>query len=252
MPDGTNPRPARHPQPSLPGHDAGDVPAYLAETYTWAYLSGFGTRFFDYQAVVNTILWGNADRLMDWVARDITPGSTVWQPAAVYGGFSRRLADRTGPLGRLIVSDVAPVQVDLTTRKLTGIPQARVIRHDARESLLSPDTAEPMQADTVTCFFLLHEVPAEAKRQVTAAVLRSVSPAGKAVFVDYHAPALWHPLRPVMMLVFALLEPFARELWTTEIQQIAADSDADDSAFSWHKETLFGGMYQKVTATRIR
>lgn len=249
MPDGTNPRPTR---PSPAHHDGGDVPAYLSETYTWAYLSGFGTRFFDYQTVVNTILWGNADRLMDWVARDITPGSTVWQPAAVYGGFSRRLAERTGPDGQLIVSDVAPVQVALTARKLTGMPQARVIRHDARESLLSPDTAEPLLADTVACFFLLHEVPAEAKRQVTAAVLRSVRPGGQAVFVDYHAPALWHPLRPVMMAVFALLEPFARELWSTDIRSLAADSAADDTAFDWQKETLFGGMYQKVTATRRR
>lgn len=249
MPDGTTPLPTR---PSATHHDGGDVPAYLSETYTWAYLSGFGTRFFDYQTVVNAILWGNADRLMDWVARDIAPGSTVWQPAAVYGGFSRRLAERTGPTGRLIVSDVAPVQVALTARKLAGVPQARVIRHDARESLLSPDTAEPMQADTVACFFLLHEVPAEAKRQVTAAVLRSVKPGGRAVFVDYHAPALWHPLRPVMMAVFALLEPFARELWSTEIHSLAPACTADDSAFDWHKETLFGGMYQKVTATRIR
>ena len=251
MPDGTNPLPPRRPQPAPAGHGSRDVPAYLSDTYTWAYLSGFGTRFFDYQAVVNTILWGNADRLMDWVARDITAGSSVWQPAAVYGGFSRRLAARVGPGGSLTVSDVAPVQVELTARKLADLPQARVIRHDARESLLSPDTAEPVCVDTVACFFLLHEVPADAKRQVTASVLRTVRPGGRAIFVDYHAPALWHPLRPIMKVVFALLEPFARELWTTEIKSLADDAETGKATFEWKKETLFGGLYQKVTATRI-
>ena len=49
-----------------------------------------------------------------------------------------------------------------------------------------------------------------------------------------------------MGLVFALAEPFARELWGVEIRDLASDP----GSFSWRKETFFGGLYQKVVARR--
>jgi hypothetical protein len=67
------------------------------------------------------------------------------------------------------------------------------------------------------------------------------------VFIDYHRPGRLHPLRPIMMTVFALLEPFARALWTREIAAYASTPDG----FRWRKQTFFGGLYQKVVAERI-
>lgn len=215
------------------------MPAYLRTTYAWAYLSRVGCAVFDRQAVVNAILWGNARRLFDLVAVELEPGWAVLQPACVYGTFSRDLAALLGPQGRLDVSDAAPIQVALARRKLAATPQATAQLWNA---------AEPRSGvyDAVVCFFLLHEVPDTCKARIVDALLACVRPGGKVVFVDYHRPGPLHPLRPIMRLVFAALEPFAASLWSRDIASYADRPDA----FEWRKETCFGGLYQKVVAVR--
>lgn len=230
--------PTTHAEPPAPADD-GSVPAYLSDTYTWAYLSQAGTALFDRQLVVNSILWGNARRLIRWATNEVQPGWAVLQPAAVYGTFSRDLAHRLGPQGRLDVTDIAPIQVSLTTRKLADVPQATVSRCDATVRERGP-------YDAVTCFFLLHEVPDPIKTKVVDAMLQAVRPGGKVIFVDYHRPHALHPMKPVMALVFRTLEPFAKALWNKEISEYASNP----GACTWRKETCFGGLYQKVIAVR--
>lgn len=226
---------------AAPSRDAeGAVPDYLRDTYTWAYLSRFGTRFFDKPVVVSTILWGNARRLIRAVAAEMKPGWRVLQPACVYGDFSLRLADAIGGEGRLDVCDIAPIQVALTRRKLAGVRHASVRREDAAAPGKGP-------YDAVACFFLLHEVPEEYKRAIVDNMLAAVHDGGTVVFVDYHRPVGWHPLKPVMSVVFDRLEPFAKALWTNEIRDYATAPEA----FAWEKTTYFGGLYQKVVARRI-
>ena len=228
------------PHPNL-APDA-DVPAYLREVYSWAYLHPTAAALLDRQPVVEAILWGNARRLVARVTAEMQPGWRVLQPAAVYGSFSRRLAAALGPHGRLEVSDIAPLQVALTRRKLADVPQARVELRDAAEAGRGP-------YDAVTCFFLLHEVPEDMKRRIVEVLLGIVRPGGKVVFVDYHRPHPAHPLRPVMDLIFARLEPFASALWHRSIAEYAGSMAA---GYDWRKETLFGDLYQVVVATRRR
>ena len=215
------------------------VPDYLRKVYTWAYLTPWTAKVLDRQAVVQTILWGNAQRLILDVLAEVTPGDHVFQPAAVYGDFSRQLAVRIGPEGRLDVRDIAPLQVNLTRRKTADLPRVQVAWGDAS----APEQAE---YDAVTCFFLLHEVPDDRKVQIVRAMLGLVRPGGKAIFVDYHRPHRWHPLKPVMKRVFAWLEPFAPTMWQREIAALAGSAGA---AFQWRKSTRFGGLYQVVVAT---
>lgn len=219
--------------------DNDKVPAYLSDTYTWAYLSRAGTALFDRQLVVNTILWGNARRLIRWVTDELQPGWTVLQPAAVYGSYSRDIARHLGADGHLDVTDIAPIQVSLTRRKLADIPQAVVARCDAT-------TADRGPYDAVTCFFLLHEVPETVKAEIVNAMLDAVRPGGKVVFVDYHRPRPWHPMKPIMAMVFRMLEPFATTLWDKQISEYASHR----TNVTWRKDTLFGGLYQKVVAVR--
>ena len=44
------------------------------------------------------------------------------------------------------------------------------------------------------------------------------------MFVDYHRPQRWHPLAPVMALVFRWLEPFAPSLLDTPIESLAEEA----------------------------
>ncbi len=215
------------------------LPAYLRDTYTWAYLDRRSVRWLDQRVVVSAILWGNADRLMKCAVAEFRPGQRVLQAAAVYGDFSLRLAARLGDAGRLTVVDVAPIQVANTRRKLLRWPGARV---------RVADLAAPLGAtfDAVCCFFLLHEVPSHSRRCIVRNLLSAVEPGGRIVFVDYHRPRWWHPMRPAMALVFRYLEPFADSLLAEAIETLVPES----AEFEWRKETLFGGLYQKVVGVR--
>lgn len=211
------------------------VPDYLREVYHWAYLSSVGRAVFDHPLMVHAILWGNMGHLTDAVLDELRPSDRVLQPACVYGNFSSHLSRHLNDGGLLTVSDVAAMQVKNSARKLEGRSNVEFCITDA----VNPP---PGPFDKVVCFFLLHEVPDDYKYRIVEAQLRVLQSGGELVFVDYHRPAAWHPLRPVMSLVFDWLEPFAKTLWSREITSFLPESER----LSWRKETFFGGLYQKV------
>ncbi len=218
---------------------AATLPHYLVETYSWAYLRPRNLRLLDRHLVVNAILWGNYHGLVRAVCGEFARGDRVLQAASVYGNLSSCLATRVGDEGFLDIVDVAPLQVAHCRRKLAG--------HDNVQVRVA-DAANPGEGgyDGACCFFLLHEVPDLQKHRIVDALLASVRPGGKVVFVDYHRPIRWHPLRPVMAAVFRWLEPYARGLVSHSIMEFAARPQD----FLWLKETRFGGLYQKVVVTR--
>ena len=101
-------------------------------------------------------------------------------------------------------------------------------------------------SDTPNSADCWHELPDDYKRAVVDASLASLASGGKAIFVDYHRPHWAHPLRGVMSLVFDLLEPFAKKMWSREIAGFATDG----RDFTWRKQTSFGGLYQMTVAHR--
>jgi ubiquinone/menaquinone biosynthesis C-methylase UbiE len=217
------------------------IPAYLQKTYYWAYLNPRNVKLLDHEWVVRTILWHQHRRLAQTAIAEIEPGQHVMQTACVYGNFSSLLAEHIGPEGRLEVFDVAEVQVRNCRRKLAGYKHA-VVRHQDVLYLRNENF------DVVCCYFLMHEMPDDYKQGVTVALLNSVRPGGKVVFVDYHKPHWAHPLKLVTSIVFDTLEPYAKGLWRKEIAEFAGN----DARFVWRKETFFARLFQKVVATRIK
>lgn len=217
------------------------LPAYLVDTYSWAYLRPRSLHLLDRHLVVNGILWGNYHGLVRSACREFATGDSVLQAASVYGNLSSRIAAQIGKEGFLDIIDVAPLQVAHCRRKLAGHRNVRVRVADA---------AVPGKVgyDAACCFFLLHEVPDAQKRQIVNALLASVRPGGKVVFVDYHRPVRWHPLRPVMAAVFRWLEPYATGLVSRSIMEFAEHPQD----FDWRKETRFGDLYQMVVAQSRR
>ena len=138
---------------------------------------------------------------------------------------------------RLLVFDVAPIQVANCRRKINEYCQV-IVRH--------ADAACPGNAtyDAVCCYFRLHEMPDDYKRAVVNAHLEWVAPGGKVIFIDYHKPHWAHPLKLITNFAFDTLEPFAKGLWRRVINEFARNPDQ----FSWHKKTYFGGLFQKVVA----
>jgi ubiquinone/menaquinone biosynthesis C-methylase UbiE len=218
---------------------AGQLPAYLEDNYWWAYLRPASLKVFDHTLVVSAILWGCYRRLKQAAFVELKPGQKVLQAACVYGDFSSRLAKLLGAEGGLDIVDIAPIQAANCRRKLREFSHAQVRVADAAEPGGGP-------YDVVFCFFLLHELPDYHKRRVVDALLNSVTPGGKVVFIDYHEPDRRHPLKALMGIVFDYLEPFAKALWRSGISSFATPTEN----FTWRKETYFGGLYQKVVAER--
>lgn len=217
-----------------------ELPDYLEDNYWWAYLRPVSIAIFDRSPVVSAILWGQYNRLKRVAFSEVKAGQNVLQAACVYGDFSKHLAKTIGPEGKLDVVDIAPIQVANCRRKLRAYPQVGVHIADAA-------AAGGGVYDNVICFFLLHELPDDHKRHVVDGLLEQVGPGGKVVFVDYHQPHWLHPVKGPMSLVFRLLEPFAKTLWRRGISSFATRPEV----FVWHKTTYFGGLYQKVVATRL-
>jgi len=220
------------------------IPDYLQKIYWWAYLHPNAVRVFERQWLVNLILWGNFARLRDAALAELGGGidQHVLQIACVYGDFTQRIAARLGKGGRLDVIDVAPIQLDNLRRKLASDPRIHLHLQDA-SALHFADAS----VDSTLLFFLLHEQPENVRRATLAEALRVTRPGGKIVIVDYHRPKAGHPLRHLMKRVLKSLEPFALDLWHTEI---AAYLPASAEPAALVKTTAFGGLYQKIVITR--
>ncbi len=216
-----------------------DVPAYMHDVYDWAYLNPRNVQLLDREIIVELILWGNGRCLKQALLTEIDPDATVLQAAHVYGTLIPEIAATLTHPNQLEVVEVAPVQAGRCREKLRNFPGALVRTDDVA-------TLHTTSKDLVSSFFLLHEIPSDYKSAVVNTLLNHVKEGGKAVFVDYHQPHMLHPLKPLMMIIFDLFEPFAKELCDHEISDYADDP----TAFSWRTETFFGGLYQKTVAER--
>jgi len=217
------------------------IPDYLQDTYWWAYLHPKSLWLFEREWIVNLILWGNMKKLTDAVLdeMELSPQSSVLQVACVYGNFSNRLASQLGQTqSRLSIVDVAPIQVRNVEKKLNGHNNVTV-HHQDSTWLLFPDNSQ----DETIVFFLLHEQPEDARRKTIAEAIRVTRPGGRVVFVDYHDPRRSNPMRYVMKPILAMLEPFALDLWHTELPAFMPAEIRKEQVSS---NFYFGGLYQKV------
>lgn len=214
------------------------VPAYMTEVYDWAYVDPKWVRALDHNWVVRVLLFLNDRRLMRAYLNEIKAGMRVWQLAHVYGDLVSLAARKVGPQGVFHLTDVTPVQIEHATRKLADMAWTKVIRSDAADF----GGCEDIEYDLICSFFLLHEVPENKKHDIVNNMLSRLPKGAKAVFVDYHNPARWQPIRYILKVVNHYLEPFAEAMWHNEISHYAAEAER----FTWTKKTFFGGVYQCV------
>ena len=217
------------------------IPAYLKDTYNWAYVDKENVDKLDHNFVVRTLLFMQDQRLMRAYLNKIQSGMKVWQVAHVYGDLVRKAALRCGKNGTFHLTDVLPVQIEHAKTKLNDLAQAKIFHADASK-FKSPES----NYDLVCSFFLLHEVPEEWKYAIVENMFRHLSDDGEMVFVDYHKPKWWQPIGYILRLVNHYLEPFAKTLWNKEIQEYATNP----AQYTWKKSTIFGGVYQIVSVKK--
>lgn len=236
--------PGTLPLADVDASELSEIPRYLTETYWWAYIHPRAVRWFDRMIAVNLILFGNYRRLRD-AALSALPSrleGKALQVACVYGDFTPSIVSRLAPGAALDVVDVVPIQLRNLRRKLPDKSPVSLYRRDASALGFSSATY-----DQAIVFFLLHEQPDSVRRATLAEVMRVVKPGGQVVVVDYHRPHRLNPLRLLMKPLLTRLEPFALDLWGTDIRNWLPQDVTSDRI---HKTTFFGGLYQRVVIRR--
>ncbi len=221
------------------------IPDYLHEHYWWAYVHPNALRVFERQWLVNAILWGNYRRLRDSALQSLggtLPGRTL-QIGCAYGDISAVLAQKARESGgALDVVDVLPLQLQNLTKKLPpDAPVGRLLMDSAALDLADASV------DRAVMFLLLHEQPEAWRRATLAEAFRVVKPGGRIVVVDYARPAAWNPMRYLFGPVLARLEPFALDLWRSDLAKWMPPAWAARGA---ERRDFFGGLYQMITIER--
>lgn len=196
------------------------TPEYLARHYWWAYLWRPAIWFFDHQSIINLILFGQYRRLMTRTLRclDNRPAGRLLQLTCVYGELTPTLLDH---LGRqpLYLIDVATAQLEASRNKLEPARRSQLlpVRMDA-ETLAFRDSV----FSTILIFFLMHEMPTDARRRTLAETMRVMQPGGRLVIAEYGEEPRRHWIYRLPWLRKQLLfwEPFLDEFWREDISAI--------------------------------
>ncbi len=192
-------------------------PEYLVRHYWWAYLWHWGVCFFDHQPIINAILFGQyktlSHRSLDECMKD-RPAGRVLQLTCAYGSMTPSLLRAMDE--ELYLMDVADIQLTATQKKLNDAERNRLLcaRMNA-EYLAYGDNVFA----TVLIFFLLHELPPDARERALSEAIRVLQPGGRFVITEYgETPKknlLWR--FPLTRWVLKRLEPFLASFWQVDL-----------------------------------
>ena len=124
-------------------------------------------------------------------ALDLKPGMQVADIGAGTGYYSWRMAERIGPAGRVFAVDVQPemlalLDVEMKKRKVANV---RGVLGTSSDPGLAPGSI-----DLVLMVDVYHEF--DRPREMLDALVRSLKPGGRIVFVEYRAEDPAVPIKP--------------------------------------------------------
>ncbi len=228
----------------LAGH-----PEYLARHYWWAYLSPFGAWFFDHRPIINAILFGQYTRIMHETLRRycLSERGRTLQLSGVYGDLTPTLVDCAGDHDFHLM-DVAAIQLRAARRKLQL--NGRALRHlDFLARMNAESLAYTSDGfDTVVIYFLLHELPEDARRRALTEALRVLKPGGRLILAEYGTNANTHLLHRFPLFRWALqtAEPYLGSFWNQDLTALLKEcGERVKKQVELRDETpIFGGFYR--------
>lgn len=187
--------------------------------------------FFQYRTLINSL------------NKELKINSKVAQFGISFGNQIEETALTIGASSRYDIIDICQNEINRVSERYSKIFEGiRFHNQDVRTPISSHDY------DAVICFMLLSQVPSASKRKIIDNALNMVKEGGKVIFIDWHTPLFYHPLRYVVRMYNRLNHPFVERLWDRDISSYA-NTDIR-SKFSWRKTTYFGRMFQKCVAIR--
>lgn len=221
------------------------IPEYLARHYWWAYLNPVGVWFFDHQAIINLILFGQYHNILNEVMRRhaTVQGARTLQLTCAYGSLSPALA-RMENTGDLYLMDAAAIQLRAAQQKILPTSRPALCARINAEALAYADNS----FDTIIIFFLLHELPHDARQRTLQEALRVLKPGGRLLLAEYGANRGTHPLHRIAPLrrMLAKLEPFLHDFWHSNLEaQLLSCAAHHEKVLRDHGQTaLLGGFYR--------
>ncbi len=223
-------------------HFIDGIPWYLARHYWWAYLWKRAVWFFDHQPIINAILFGQYRNLMHATMERLErlPNEQVLQLTCVYGELTPKLSTLVD--GAIHITDAATVQLDLARKKCDS-EKLMATRMNA-ESLGYKDDS----FSTIILFFLLHEMPPEARINTLSECIRTLKPEGSLLLTEYgHLPTKHVLYRfPPFRWTLTKLEPFLASFWEMdiegEIKRLAAEQGKAVELVS--NRSIFSSFYR--------
>lgn len=214
------------------------LPPYITEIYKWLYLNPKVYNFLDNTILLNLLTLGYHYRLTEEVKNEIQPHSQVLQIGATLGSQTEKAYSELGMLGAYTIADINPEILEICREKHLE-HRIRFMEGNAAKTIKG-------QYDIIICYMLLHELPPITRSQVLNNVIKALKPGGKAIFIDYHLPSSYHPLKYIIRAVNRLYQPFAEALWKESIKGMTPNAES----CRWTQQTYFSGVYQKVVATK--
>jgi len=231
-------------------HFLDGMPIYLVRYYWWAYLWPKAVWFFDHQPVINAILFGQYNRLMSATLERLkqAPLERVLQLTCVYGSLTPNLIRhlKSAPLH---ITDVAPVQLALAQSKAAAKNELFATRMNAEQLGYRADSFS-----TIVLFFLLHEMPHEARCHTLSESLRTLQVGGSLILTEYGPlpTKSWLYRFPPTRWVITRLEPFLESFWHEDVEamlnELALPFDKGVEVIS-HRN-IFASFY-RVTEFRV-
>lgn len=220
-------------------NDSKAIPLYQKEFYEKFYDNEKNNDRLSRYWVQKFLTLGAAEKMNASVVNELKRGMRVLQLGLTFGPLIADVADKISSRGQYDIIDINPKQIQRAKREYSNCASINLIHHNA-------EFEYGKDYDAVICYNLLHEVPLAAKIKIVENALSAVCGGGKVIFVDYHRPAWYNPLRWFVKTFNRLYQPFAEKLWDLEVSSFTRNS----TKFNWRKNTYSGKMYQKVVAIR--
>jgi len=217
-----------------------NIPSYIKEFYSWLYLNPKVYNLLDNAIVPNILTLGYHYILSKEIKKEIAPHAQVLQIGATTGSQIKKAYSAIGMLGSYTVIDAVPELIERKQKKHTN-------QHITFTCANATDKIKD-KYDVIICHLLLHELPPYTRNQVLNNIIKALKSGGKAIFIDYHLPEPYHPLKYIIRAVNRLYQPFAESLWKKSIKELTPNAES----CTWSLQTYFGGVYQKVVATKSK
>ena len=202
------------------------LPLNIPAPYSRFYNSEKWSALFDNDYFLVPLTLGACLRLPEALISDIPMTASVLQFGATFGPQIEKTAYKISSFGKYVLVDNNLKQLKRCERKYQYLfPQLSFLKADATRF------KSEEKFDRVICYNLLHELPPLSKVRVIDNAMKLLKPKGKAIFIDYHNPSKWNPLRYFIRMFNRLYQPFAEKLWERPIDLYATEK----VGFSWRK-----------------